>query len=308
MSSIAIPAADARSECFPGPCRSCFSIAGITVEVLGNDPQSVHLGPQLRPFLSQGDERDIEVRIEWTPRLEPSRGRELFHSGSVWRVHESKGKFVFDFTAEHLGPRPYKRLVADTDFRKAQVILNREYFSSEDTPSALEYPLDELLVTHYLSLAHGVELHSCGMVRADGESFLFAGHSGAGKSTTTRLWTRQVPVEVLSDDRIIVRKKRGQFQMHGTPWHGEAAYASPTQAPVRRIFLLEHGAGNRIERVSRSAAVGELLARSFVPFYQPRFVEPVLALLEELVESVPCYRFQFVPDRTAVERILEFRD
>jgi len=34
----------------------------------------------------------------------------------------------------------------------------------------------------------------------------------------------------------------------------------------------------------------------------------VLALLEELVESVPCYRFQFVPDRTAVERILEFRD
>jgi hypothetical protein len=134
------------------------------------------------------------------------------------------------------------------------------------------------------------------------------GHSGAGKSTTTRLWKRQVPVNVLSDDRIIVRKLDGQFFMHGTPWHGEAAFASPGRAPIRRIFLLEHGAGNHLERLSPGAAVAELLARSFTPFYQPRFVDPVLALLQEMAESLPCYRFHFVPDHCAVERILEFRD
>src|SRR5205814_931824 len=144
------------------------------------------------------------------------------------------------------------------------------------------------------------------------------GHSGAGKSTTARLWTLHAPVEVLSDDRIIVRRApnagrtalagSSTFFMHGTPWHGEAAFASPGRAPVQRIFLLEHGSENRIESLSRSAAVGELLARSFTPFYQTRFVDPVLALLEEIVESLPCYRFQFVPDQTAVETILEFRD
>jgi hypothetical protein len=96
--------------------------------------------------------------------------------------------------------------------------------------------------------------------------------------------------------------------MHGTPWHGEAAFASPGRAPLRRIFLLEHGAENRIERLSQSAAVGELLARSFTPFYQPRFVDPVLALLDEMVESIPVYRFQFVPDQSAVEKILEFHE
>jgi hypothetical protein len=307
MSSIAITAADARSECFAGPYGSRFTVAGITVEVLGDDLQSVSLGPQLQPFSSHDGHPDIEVRIKWSPRLEPSRGRELFHSGSLWSAHESKDQLHFDFITNHLGPRPYKRMLADADFRHAEVVLNREYFASVDSPSALEYPLDELLITHYLSLGCGVELHACGMVGA-GESFLFAGHSGAGKSTTTRLWTRNVPVEVLSDDRIIVRKENGQFLIHGTPWHGDAAYASPNRAPIRRIFLLEHGTGNRIEPISRSAAVGELLARSFVPFYQPRFVAPVLALLEELVESVPCYRFQFVPDCSAVERILEFRD
>ena len=118
--------------------------------------------------------------------------------------------------------------------------------------------------------------------------------------------------KVLSDDRIIVRPSSSvagrSIHMHGTPWHGEAAFASPGSAPLQRIFLLEHGCENRIERLSRSAAVGELLARSFTPFYQPRFVDPVLALLEEMVAVLPCYRFQFVPDQSAVESILEFHD
>ncbi len=310
--------ADASAPCFVGGYHSRFAVAGVTVEVRGDAPQSVDLGPQLLPFATGCETHDIEVQVEWNSTLEPARGRELFHSGCLWSVHKFGDGFLFDFTTERLGSRPYKRLIVDQDFRHARVILNRECLTTDDASRALEYPLDELLITHYLSLGRGVELHACGLVHGDGESFLFVGHSGAGKSTTTRLWKRHVPVEVLSDDRIIVRrafaKGVGQecpthtFFMHGTPWHGEADFASPDRAPVRRIFLLEHGTGNRIERFSRSAAVGELLARSFTPFYQPRFVDPVLALLEEMVESLPCYRFQFVPDQSAVERILEFDD
>ena len=313
--------ADAPGPGFVGLYSNRFAVAGIVVEVRGDSPQSVDLGPQLQPFATDGGTQDIEVQVEWNSTIEPGRGHELFHSGCLWSVHKSGSSFLFDFTTERLGSRPYKRLLVDEDFRQARVILNRECLTGEDASRALEYPLDELLITHYLSLGRGVELHACGLVRGDGESFLFVGHSGAGKSTTTRLWKRQVPVEVLSDDRIIVRRAftdaaKGvaqecpthTFLMHGTPWHGEAAFASPGCAPIRRIFLLEHGAGNRIEPLSRSAAVGELLARSFTPFYQSRFVDPVLAQLEEMVESLPCYRFQFVPDHSAVESILAFRD
>jgi hypothetical protein len=84
MSAMPIPAADARSECITVPCSSRFSVAGITVEVLGDDPHSVHLGPQLQAFASQDGQPDIEVRINSTPRLEPSHGKELFHSGAIW--------------------------------------------------------------------------------------------------------------------------------------------------------------------------------------------------------------------------------
>ncbi len=320
-------AADASAPCFVGRYRSRFAVAGITVEVQGGDSQAADLGPQLLPFATDADRVDIELQIEWSSHLRSFRRRQLFHSGCLWSVHEFGEGFLFDFATARFGHQAYKRLQVDENFKRGQILLNRECLTAEDASRALEYPLDELLITHYLSLGRGVELHACGLMRDDGESFLFVGHSGAGKSTTTRLWAEHAAVNVLSDDRIIVRrgstgmsaKSDGQegrsctflphsFFMHGTPWHGEAAFASPERAPVRRIFLLEHGASNRIERISGSAAVAELLARSFTPFYQPRFVDPVLALLEEMVKSLPCYRFHFVPDSNAVERILEFRD
>jgi hypothetical protein len=348
MSSIAIPncAADAVApiSVLAGH-RSHFAVAGITVEVQGDDPQSADLGPQLAQFAQLGapsELPDIVVQVEWARRLDVFQKQKMFDSGCVWSVHEFGDGFLFDFATERFGKRPYKRLLVDAEFHHARVLLNQECLTTDDARRALEYPLDELLITHHLSLGRGVELHGCGLVHENGHSFLFVGHSGAGKSTTARLWAQHA-ADVLSDDRIIVRrdcvgrtqlsdaadfglqpaeikvKGRGQecpryhqenhhFVMHGTPWHGEAAFASPGRAPLRRIFLLEHGRENRIEPLSRSAAVGELLARSFTPFYQSRFVDPVLALLEELVDAVPCYRFHFVPDQTAVETILEFHD
>ncbi len=309
MSSAAISACvgeTTRPQFMGSRHSSYFVVAGINVEVTSDFAGCADLGPQLAPFATACNARDIEAQVEWNPAIRPARGRELFHSGSLWTVQEFGNGFLFDFTTERLGDCPYKRLLVDEDFRQARVVLNRQCLSLEDGRRALEYPLDELVITHHLSLGRGVELHACGLVGANGESYLFAGHSGAGKSTTTRLWRRHLPVTVLSDDRIIVRKENGQFFMHGTPWHGEAAFASPLKAPVRRIFLLEHGSGNRMEQVPGSVAVGELLARSFTPFYHRRFVDPVLTLLEEMAESVPCYRFHFVPDQSAVERVLEF--
>jgi hypothetical protein len=96
--------------------------------------------------------------------------------------------------------------------------------------------------------------------------------------------------------------------MYGTPWHGEAAYASPGSAPLARIFVLEHGHGNVLTRLSPSEAVAELFARSFVPFHKHEYVDSALEVLQELVTEVPCYRYAFEPNEAAVERIQEFRD
>jgi len=290
-----------------------FSIGGVSVEVSSSTPEDCVLVPSLEPFRDQRSRSDIRLQIEWVSELKPKGHPRVFDSGTTWRLYHEEARYVFDFTAPRFGAAPYRRLSVDEGFGRGIVQLSRG--SLRDSPgsiSALDYPLDELLIMHRLSQEKAIELHGAGIVRADGVGNLFIGHSSAGKSTTTRLWIEREPVEVLSDDRIIVRHEPGcgptSVRMFGTPWHGEAMYASPGNAPLARIFILEHGFGNVLTRLAPTQAVAELFARSFVPFHGHEYVDAALAFLQELVDTVPIYRYSFEPDRRAVETIANFRD
>jgi hypothetical protein len=293
--------------------RSEFRVGGVAVEIAGQCHRDVTLLPSLEPFRVQTQVSDINIRVEWADRLGSANGRKLFDSGSVWRLYEDEAGFRFDFRTPALGERPYKRLLVDERFRRAILQMNGECFAAASFSAIpLDYPLDELLIMHRLAQEKAIELHACGIVRADGTGNLLVGHSGAGKSTITRLWTAHEDVEVLSDDRIIVRRdlldNLAGIRMYGTPWHGEAMYASPGSAPLARIFILHHGHGNVLTRLSPSRAVAELFARSFVPFHRYEYVDSALEFLQEVVDAVPCYRYAFEPNESAVERILELHD
>ena len=288
---------------------SRFRIGGVSVEVAGDRDSDVALVPSLLPFRVEAGVSDINIQVKCADSLTPRAGRQLFDSGTTWRVYEDESGFQFDFNSPVFGKRPYKRLHVDKRFRQAALHMSEESFAGfPNVAEPLEYPLDELLIMHRLTQEQAVELHSCGIVSSDGTGNLFVGHSGAGKSTTTRLWTSLEDVEILSDDRIIVRREHGEIVMYGTPWHGEAAFASPASAPLSRIFILEHGLGNTPVRLSPSQAVAELFARSFVPFHRHEYVNSALEFLQDVVNVVPCYRYTFEPDERAVERILNFHD
>jgi hypothetical protein len=271
----------------------------------------------LEPFRADSFDASVHLKIEWRSRLTPCHAFPLFDSGQTWKLYKSSGSLQFDFYSPLLGAGPYKRLLTEIDFHSALLQISEEFGKGlERAIEPLGYPLDELLIMHRLTQERAIELHGTGIVRANGVANLFIGHSGAGKSTTTRLWTSREEVEVLSDDRIIVRYDDGrdgpagptQMRMYGTPWHGEAMFASPNSAPLTRIFVLEHGHGNVITCLSRSEAVGELFARAFVPFHRHEYIENALSFLEQLVDSVPVYRYDFEPDDRAIEKIQQFND
>jgi hypothetical protein len=308
--------------------KSEFSIGGVPVQIRGNHSGDVKLSGPLGPFLSEAACASVSLRVEWVDGLSPLTNRRLFDSGCIWKLYDAAPELQFDFSSPTLGERPYKRLLVNESFSDATILMSRESFSRISYPAdPLEYPLDELLIMHRLTQEKAIELHGCGIVRANGIGNLFVGHSEAGKSTTTRLWTSQGDVEVLSDDRIVVRRDEAEKQvphrrfapvrndnaknrirMYGTPWHGEAMYASPNSAPLARIFVLEHGHGNVLTPLSPSQAVAELFARAFVPFHRHEYVESALSFLQEVVDTVPVFRFAFEPDHRAVDTILNLRD
>jgi hypothetical protein len=309
--------------------RAQFRIAEVSVQLVSDLCSDSALGSALQAFRIEAGASDIHVRVERVASLPQPRQRPIFDSGSVWRLYENEAGFQFDFNVPIAGPQPFKRLLVNECFCQATIQTNESCFSVfPQAMDALGYPLDELLIMHRLTQERAIELHGVGIVGPDGASNLFVGHSGAGKSTTARLWTSLREVEILSDDRIIVRQDQvrehkvredrvhgdtlregaNQIFMYGTPWHGEARFALPKRAPLQRIFVLEHGHGNMLTRLGRSQAVAELFARSFVPFHSHQYVDSALRFLERVADTVPCYRYFFEPDERAVERVLNFRD
>jgi hypothetical protein len=246
----------------------------------------------LKAHLTSLPELDLEQRI--------------FRSGGNWTLYTHKNQWVFLLQSPASGPKPYAMAVINPEFSSGDIYLRElECFDSaaEHTKlNPLEYPLDELLMMHLLSQGRGHLFHACG-VEYLGKGFLFAGVSGAGKSTIANLWKGAPGAAILSDDRIIVRRRGSQFWMYGTPWHGDAGVCSPGKVPLEKIFFLEHGNENRINALNAADAASRAVVCSFPTYWNREGMAFALNLCGQLSEEIPCYEMEFFPSPSVLELV-----
>ncbi|MDA2910072.1 hypothetical protein MYX04_03950 [Nitrospiraceae bacterium AH_259_D15_M11_P09] len=275
-------------------------IADLTIALTSEDPAlTLPNEGAITQFLVSDAEPDVRVRAAWG-ELDELSGEKLFDAGGLWQLYAAKDSRRFHFTSPALGPVPYKMASFDPEFTSGEVRLNRPYFPNGQTVYPLEYPLDELLILQLLAQGRGVEVHACGVVNPTGQGYLFAGQSGAGKTTIARLWQKVEGVTVLSDDRIILRNKDGRLWMYGTPWHGEAGLSCSARAPLAGVYLLRHGSSTELIPQRHAEAVARLVACSFPPFYSSSGLDFMLSLFDQVVNTVPCQELRFVPDERAL--------
>jgi hypothetical protein len=278
------------------------SIGDIRVAVISHERDLwLQLPQATQRFQVMNDDADVIVGARWGELRNPAENP-TFDSGVLWRLYQHDSTYLFRFTSPAFGPLPYKEASFSSDFTSGEVVLHREYFDHRQPVNPLEYPLDELLMMNLLSRGRGVEVHACGVEDSDGRGYLFVGHSGAGKTTTARLWHSSRRIRVLSDDRIILRRLEGRIWMYGTPWHGEGEFACSRRTPLTHILFLARGEMNEVIPLRPFEALARLMACSFVPFYHAAALHQVLAFFERVAGAVPCCELRFVPD----ERVLEF--
>ena len=221
----------------------------------------------------------------------------------------------FEFQINLEDPPP--GLDPEDDIRVAMTggrwFLQRADFRAEWNPqtghgrisqTANPYSIDSVLrVVHSLILAKqgGFLVHAASAIR-NGKSFLFAGVSGSGKTTISRLAPSDATV--LTDELSYVREQQGCYCACGTPFAGELAkVGANASAPLKALFLLANGPENRIEDVSQPDAVRQLL-RNILFFAEDReLVECVFQSACEFVKQVPVRRLTFVPDQRVWEMI-----
>jgi len=171
------------------------------------------------------------------------------------------------------------------------------------------YSLDSVLrILHSLILAErgGFLLHAASAI-CDGRAFLFAGVSGAGKTTMTRLAPSEITL--LTDEISYLRPspKDGGYSAFGTPFAGELAKSGENcAAPVSALFFLEQGPENRIQELSSAGAVRRLM-RNILFFAEDRvLVEKLFATAYDFVDTVPVRRLTFYPDTGVWDLVRKF--
>ena len=286
--------------------RVSVNIAGIGFTTISIDPHlKLEARGATRRFMVAEAEAEIQVSAAWGELRETIEGELIFDSGALWQLYRQHTDYVFRFVTPHFGATPYKIASFNSDFTRGSVRLHRPYFDAACAVYPLDYPLDELLMLNLLARGRGAELHSCGIVDERGRGFLFLGQSGAGKTTTARLWEQREGTTILSDDRIILRSLDGRIQMYGTPWHGEGELACANSAPLAGIFFLRHGERNELQTLDRSEASARLFSCGFPTFHDAAGIDFTLAFFDEVTRAVPCYELSFVPDERAVDFVRE---
>lgn len=192
-------------------------------------------------------------------------------------------------------------------------LLERGDFRAEWDPGARRgriqqsvnpYAIDSLLrIVHTLLLSNegGFLVHAASAVRK-GRAFLFAGRSGAGKTTLARL--APPDVTLLSDEISYVRPWQGGYRAFGTPFAGELGRGGENlSAPLTTFYLLEKGPRITIEALAEADAVSGVLQNVLFFAEDPLSVAGVFAAACEFVRRVPVRRLAFAPEPPVWEAI-----
>lgn len=249
----------------------------------------------------------IEVNI--ADKLPAINGKNIFITNHFqdgkenWRLLKKGGSYIYKSPLEN---KKQVVVINKNLDRITAYLLPKENKGYVWNATDLIYDFLQVLLINYLAQRQeGVFTHAIGVKDlVDGKGFLFAGKSGAGKSTTARIWHKSPKAMVLNDDRIIVRKVDGKFFIYGSPWHGEFSDYLTSRiepAPLKKLFFIYHSPKNIARQILEKKAFNLLYPALFPTFWDKECLENIVSFCQELIKNVPCYSLGFVNDSKVIK-------
>ena len=263
--------------------------------------------PTHQPFFGRRNREpwSIDVSVDFELGELPATGglTPFFDSGETWTLFRDGDDYLLQF-------EPYWVARISPDATRVIVHCSEEFIRKRDgnavtISSPIGYPLDQFILVYALAQREGVLVHAAG-IGIGGRGFIFPGRSGAGKSTITGLFGKHAGIELVSDDRIVIRKIEDTFRGFGTPWPGEGGIAKNSSVPLAGMFFITHEMENRIRPLEPRDALERLFVVASIPWYNDDLCPRLLGLCEELVSRVPAYELAFRPDAEVGTVVKEF--
>jgi hypothetical protein len=294
-----------------------FQVAGINIQVESDlIMDSFWFRPELLAFEVKGLVNTFvwfHHHFQWPDLKTFVSGVELYHK-APWSIWQKRDQWIY-LSLPHTGKVEWHRLALfSNDYTQANIyspasMMKSIYSDGWGTLSLLT--TDQIWLAPVLADRQAVLLHSAAVILV-GNGYLFVGHSDAGKSTTvTMLKNSGLPVEILCDDRNIVRKwshpdGKKEWRVHGTWSHGTVPDVSPNSAPLKAILFLQRDTINQIKPLTdRKEIWKRLLATLIKPMVTAEWWEKELDVLEGIVKEIPCYTMHFDKSGAIVEQLVK---
>jgi len=296
------------------PVSLNIRIADINFSVQCRQPVILDELPKIyQQFMGKAEDQNIDAGIAVTLALnnlpDIRTMRKIFDTDDAWSMYLDKEEYVMLLNP----PVPERKIVwaarYGCDVRNISIhcseMLIRRTEGTAHLINPFRYPMDQILVMYALAQREGALIHAAGL-SMDNRGYIFPGRSGAGKSTLSRLFLGRDTAEMLSDDRIIIRKIDGKFKAFGTPWAGDAGIAENKSFPLYSIFFIHHAEKNMIREITPREAIEKLMPVTSIPWYDTEVMDKVLLFCEDLTSTIPAYNLYCKPGVEVVDAFEKF--
>lgn len=263
----------------------------------------------LRNIALPGEDTTINVRIETNAMPDTRQMTKVFDSGQSWSMFRQRDDYFLSLNVPTANGNAIWLATFNSHCDDIVIYCSDQFVNKKDSITTLStplgYPLDQLLLMYIMAEKGGALLHAAG-ANINNRGCIFPGRSGAGKSTLSRLFLKRNTAEMLSDDRIVIRKKNGEFRAFGTPWAGDAGIAGNNNFPLTGLFFIRHAETNMAKELAPIEAVRRLMPVTSIPWHDEKAVQSMLAFCEDLAMNIPAYELQFRPDTEVVTFLEDF--
>ena len=271
-----------------------YNIAGIKMLLEYDKPFDVS---RFDNFTSEPFE-DYDVHLRAKKSGYTNDGLKLnYRENSVlcWYSHENgDGRFEFG------SANPSFNFQSACDFTPDWKEVTLYYDNENSLERYLAGPACEIIFRNALIHRGGMVIHAAA-IEHEGEGIAFSAPSETGKTTQANLWIEHRGARDLNGDRPALIFDGDKLMCGGTAWSGSSNIFVNKIVPLKALVFVARAPENEAIRLSPQKAVDYLLPRSFLPYYDSKFMHTAMDIMDKIVSSGKVYLLKCRPDKEAVE-------
>ncbi len=201
----------------------------------------------------------------------------------------SKHKYVYELCYDYLTEKnPFFSVsLSNEDFLNEIAVLDKSGKQTLDEiyleSTAVYRKICKELIKYDAFMMHSAA------IKLGETAVAFIGKSGAGKTTQSMFWVKELGAEYINGDKPLIRLIDGKFYAFGTPWSGKERFNNNIFAELKSLVLVQKSDSNRIEKLSPYEALPIVLNQ--IHFWNDEaVVQKIMDMVDTLLLNVDVFR------------------